>query len=49
MPELTEDSTGTLTLGDLNVRRLGFGSMRLAGEGVWGAPDDPEAAILSST
>ena len=44
MPELTEDSTGTLTLGDLNVRRLGFGSMRLAGEGVWGAPDDPEAA-----
>ncbi|HEU0019449.1 MAG TPA: aldo/keto reductase [Thermoleophilaceae bacterium] len=25
-------------------RRLGFGSMRLTGEGVWGAPDDPEAA-----
>jgi pyridoxine 4-dehydrogenase len=44
MPELTEDSTGALTLGDLSVRRLGFGSMRLTGEGVWGAPDDPEAA-----
>jgi pyridoxine 4-dehydrogenase len=44
MPELTEDSAGTLTLGDLKVRRLGFGSMRLTGEGVWGAPDDPEAA-----
>lgn len=44
MPELTEDSAGALTLGDLKVRRLGFGSMRLTGEGVWGAPDDPEAA-----
>jgi pyridoxine 4-dehydrogenase len=44
MPELTEDSTGALTLGDLSVRRLGFGSMRLTGEGVWGAPDDPDEA-----
>jgi aryl-alcohol dehydrogenase-like predicted oxidoreductase len=44
MPELTEDSAGTLTLGDLSVRRLGFGSMRLTGEGVWGAPADPEGA-----
>ncbi len=44
MPELTQDSAGALTLGDLNVRRLGFGSMRLTGEGVWGAPDDPEEA-----
>jgi pyridoxine 4-dehydrogenase len=44
MPELTEGSAGALTLGDLKVRRLGFGSMRLTGEGVWGAPDDPEAA-----
>ena len=44
MPELTVDSAGTLTLGDLKVRRLGFGSMRLTGEGVWGPPDDPEAA-----
>jgi pyridoxine 4-dehydrogenase len=42
--QLTQDSAGTLTLGDMNVRRLGFGSMRLTGEGVWGAPDDPEEA-----
>lgn len=41
---LTDDATGTLALGDLSVRRLGFGSMRLTGEGVWGAPDDPQAA-----
>jgi hypothetical protein len=30
MPELTEDSAGALTLGDMRVRRLGFGSMRRA-------------------
>jgi aryl-alcohol dehydrogenase-like predicted oxidoreductase len=35
----------TLTLGgDLEVRRLGFGAMRITGEGIWGEPDDPAAA-----
>src|ERR671928_473420 len=42
MPALTED---TLTLGgDLEVRRLGFGAMRITGDGIWGPPDDPEEA-----
>jgi pyridoxine 4-dehydrogenase len=27
--------------GERTVRRLGFGSMRLTGPGIWGAPDDP--------
>ncbi|MFI6506740.1 aldo/keto reductase [Streptosporangium sp. NPDC050855] len=31
--------------GDLNVNRLGFGSMQLTGEGVWGEPRDPEEAV----
>jgi pyridoxine 4-dehydrogenase len=36
---------GELTLGgDLKVRRLGFGAMRLTGEGIWGDPPDPGAA-----
>src|SRR5437667_2082379 len=26
--------------GDLSVNRLGFGAMRLTGEGIWGWPDD---------
>ena len=30
--------------GDLEVRRLGFGAMRITGNGIWGPPDDPEAA-----
>ena len=28
--------------GDLEVNRLGFGAMRIVGDGVWGAPKDPE-------
>jgi len=39
-------SAGTVTIGgDLSVNRLGFGAMRLCGEGVWGAPSDPENAL----
>ena len=35
---------GNITIGDLNVRRLGFGAMRITGDGIWGPPADPEAA-----
>lgn len=34
----------TATLGDLSVRRVGFGAMQLAGPGVFGPPSDPDAA-----
>jgi pyridoxine 4-dehydrogenase len=35
----------TLELGaELTVRRLGFGAMRITGEGIWGEPDDREEA-----
>ncbi|MDZ4267334.1 MAG: aldo/keto reductase, partial [Mycobacterium sp.] len=38
--------TSTLTLGgDLTVNRLGFGAMRLTGDGVWGPPDDRDECI----
>jgi pyridoxine 4-dehydrogenase len=30
--------------GDLEVRRLGFGAMRITGPGIWGPPEDPEQA-----
>ncbi|MFN2556352.1 MAG: aldo/keto reductase [Nitriliruptorales bacterium] len=39
---LDDDTAGTVTLGDLVVRRLGFGAMRLTGSGVWGPPQDRE-------
>src|SRR5947207_1810243 len=31
--------------GDLEVNRLGFGAMRLTGEGIWGWPPDRENAL----
>jgi pyridoxine 4-dehydrogenase len=35
----------TFTLGgDLPVRRLGFGAMRITGDGIWGPPKDREGA-----
>ena len=38
--------SGTFSLGgELMVRRLGFGAMRLTGEGIWGPPKDPDSAL----
>ena len=38
--------TSTLTIGgDLTVKRLGFGAMRLTGKGVWGPPTDRDECI----
>jgi pyridoxine 4-dehydrogenase len=37
---------GELRLGgDMPVRRLGYGAMRITGEGIWGEPPDRDAAI----
>jgi pyridoxine 4-dehydrogenase len=37
---------GTIKLGsELPVHRLGFGAMRLTGEGIWGPPKDRKAAL----
>jgi pyridoxine 4-dehydrogenase len=33
-----------MDIGDLTVNRLGFGAMRITGQGVWGEPTDREAA-----
>ena len=42
---LTNESCATVTIGgELAVRQLGFGAMRLTGSGVWGPPADPDAA-----
>ncbi len=45
MADLKPDAaaSGTFTLGgDMTVRRMGFGAMRITGDGVWGDPKDPE-------
>ncbi len=49
MQQITQRSataSGTFTIGgDLTVYRLGFGTMRLTGPGIWGPPADKQEAI----
>jgi pyridoxine 4-dehydrogenase len=43
---LSATTAGTVTLGgELTVNRLGFGAMRLTGEGIWGPPKDSAKAL----
>jgi pyridoxine 4-dehydrogenase len=38
--------TETISLGgELAVRRLGFGAMRITGDGIWGPPKDPDLTL----
>ena len=39
------ERSGTFQLGDLRVRRLGYGAMHLSGAGVFGPPKDKGAAL----
>jgi pyridoxine 4-dehydrogenase len=38
-------AAGTLRVGDQTVNRLGFGAMRITGEGIWGEPRDHAEAL----
>lgn len=39
-------NSGTITLGgELTVNRLGYGAMRITGEGIWGPPKDRKQAL----
>jgi aryl-alcohol dehydrogenase-like predicted oxidoreductase len=43
---LSAATAGTFKIGgDLRVNRLGFGAMRITGEGIWGPPADKVAAL----
>jgi len=44
--ELSARQAGQVSLGnEISVNRLGFGAMRLTGEGIWGPPKDRKAAL----
>src|SRR3954454_14095765 len=45
MTTITDETAGTITIGDRTVRRLGFGAMRITGPGIWGPPDDHDEEI----
>ena len=44
---LSANMAGDVLLGgEISVHRLGFGAMRLTGEGIWGPPKDRKAALV---
>lgn len=44
--EISAAAAGSFSLGgELSVHRLGFGAMRLTGEGIWGLPKDRKGAV----
>src|SRR5258708_36586146 len=44
--ELSASAAGDVSLGgELSVHRLGFGAMRLTGEGIWGPPKDRKGTL----
>src|SRR5579863_625814 len=44
--ELSASQAGKVSLGkEISVNRLGFGAMRLTGEGIWGPPKNRKAAL----
>ena len=46
--QITAAAAGTIRLsGDLTVNRLGYGAMRITGKGIWGPPEDHDAAIAT--
>ena len=47
MSEPIASAAGTVTVGDLTVNRMGFGAMRITGDGVWGPPADRTSAGAS--
>jgi aryl-alcohol dehydrogenase-like predicted oxidoreductase len=43
METISAAASGTFTVGhDLTVNRLGYGAMRITGNGIWGEPSNPE-------
>jgi len=46
IPKIDAANAGFITLGgDLRVPRLGFGAMRITGDGIWGDPPDRATAL----
>src|ERR1035438_6078883 len=44
----TAAAAGTIDIGgDLTVNRMGYGAMRITGNGIWGPPEDVDAALAT--
>lgn len=45
MANVNAAASGTFAIGgDMTVNRLGYGAMRITGDGIWGEPKDPDCA-----
>jgi pyridoxine 4-dehydrogenase len=44
---INASASGQFTIGDVTINRLGYGAMRLTGPGIWGPPDDRNAALAT--
>ena len=44
-PTTAAGRAGATQLGELEVNRLGFGAMRITGDGIWGPPGDRDEAL----
>ena len=44
-PTLPAHASGTFTIAERTVHRLGFGTMRLTGPGIWGEPVDRDQCV----
>ncbi|PZQ13066.1 MAG: oxidoreductase [Ancylobacter novellus] len=47
MSDITAKASGQFSIGDYRINRLGFGAMRITGEGIWGKPADQEGALAT--
>jgi aryl-alcohol dehydrogenase-like predicted oxidoreductase len=47
MSDTTASASGQFKIGDATVNRLGFGAMRVTGEGVWGEPRDRAGSLAT--
>ncbi|QWA10698.1 aldo/keto reductase [Sodalis ligni] len=47
MSTINAAASGQFKLGDFTINRLGFGAMRITGEGIWGQPANREACLAT--
>jgi pyridoxine 4-dehydrogenase len=47
MNAVNASAAGRFQIGDSTINRLGYGAMRITGEGIWGPPRDRQAALAT--
>lgn len=45
MADITANASGQFKIGDIAINRLGYGAMRIVGDGIWGPPKDRSEVV----